>query len=516
MNPILRRELLAGLRSAKIRWILPVYLIAPFVAMIWVWPVNALYYGGSFHAQAVWWRFLGTQLWMVTVLTPVFAAYTVSSEFEQGTAEFLWTTMIPSWQIILSKMLAVVLLCVALQIVSMPALSLVFFLGGVGADDMALGFSLLLAATIGIGSVALCFSTLIRKGHAALIGTYCVITAFAMAFGIAFLRGGRGEHAVAGMLTLSFFFFWIACANSGRPVGEKARTNVKPIDDPVKLRKRRRTWPYYLVDPLRRIPPIPDHANLVAEQDHRVHPLRRTGTKYRCMYLMPLLSLPSLLLATFDHWGGDSYSTFLWWLNMLIAGAWVVLSHAVALTMDQEMQTLDGLRLTDIGPDEFLRGKYIASFQSRKFLVIEGVVIMAWIHWVEHPDSLAFVIGPISWWVCLEMLGLIAFAVSSFCSKTAPAIALNLGVCGAILVLTGVFRSGSFAWGYWVLKPFRWFLWVVLGVIGNFDDFYYWHSWAPWQIGFFILASWMLGAVAFLWLAKVGIRRKWRLEALRS
>src|ERR1043166_507404 len=135
-NPVLRRELLTGLRSPRLRWILLFYPLGPFAAVASSWPTGASFYGGGDLAIRVWRNFLTTQAVLIILLTPVFAAYTVSSEFEQNTAEFLWTTLVPPGVILLSKLAAVFVLTVALLIASLPALSLIFFLGGVDVGEM--------------------------------------------------------------------------------------------------------------------------------------------------------------------------------------------------------------------------------------------------------------------------------------------------------------------------------------------------------------------------------------------
>src|ERR1041384_47391 len=131
-NPVLRRELIAGLRSPRVRWVLILYLLVPFAAVAWYWPPNIdsgeNFYGGSFLAKAVFHRFITVQLWLLALLTPVVAAYSVSSEFEQRTAELLWTSALPTWQIVVGKLLAVYLLCSLLLFVSLGALSAIFLL----------------------------------------------------------------------------------------------------------------------------------------------------------------------------------------------------------------------------------------------------------------------------------------------------------------------------------------------------------------------------------------------------
>ena len=384
-NPVLKRELLAGLRSPRLRWILLLYLLAPFVMIVMEWPDGQLYHGGSHLAVQVWSRFKNTQICLIILLTPIFAAYIVSAEFEQQTADFLWTTMIPPWLIILSKMAAVVLLSFGLQIASLPALSTVFFLGGVDSRQIQEGYFALLCITLCATAIAVYFSALIRKGHIALFCSYnCLwLVAVFVAVGI-FRSGGIGNRfgPYLFLLIVSVVFGFLACLAGNRPVGEKARANFKPIEDPAWLAQRRRTWPYYLVDPMRRLPPISDTGHVVAEQETHIHPLHRSAWGYRCAYLIALLSIPVIGSAIYDRGYSTGFYQVVWWMTFLIAGIWTLLLHAISMTMDQQMGTLDGLRLTPITGDQFLEGKWLASVRMRWIILLGGVTMVALIGFI--------------------------------------------------------------------------------------------------------------------------------------
>ena len=165
------------------------------------------------------------------------------------------------------------------------------------------------------------------------------------------------------------------------------------------------------------------------------------------------------------------------------------------------MDTLDGVRLTRIGPKEFLKGKWLGSLQTRWFMLVCGIVAVVWVNLVERPNTLSFLPAALSWLVCVEILGLLAFAISSFCSKTMMAVALSFGV-PIVLLTSKIFlniwpRAPRFTAEYW--------LWVLFGM-HHFSNA---NPWDSWELQIFKLVAWLLGG-ALLWaIALLGIHRKW-------
>ncbi len=500
-NPVLRRELLSGLRSSRLRWILLLYLAIPFLMLAGNWPDSG-YYGGGNIAKELWWVCIGTQFVLVLLLTPIFASYMVSSEFEQRTAEFLWTTRVPPWLIILSKLLAVTLLCVALQIVSLPALSLIFFLGGVGATELIDNYWFLIATTLCVGSTAIFFSSILRRGHAALVCTYCAIVGFAVIISIAGSIGGS-MGGLGCMLFLALALGGMACLAGSKPVGEKAKPNFKPIDDPAILMKRQRAWPYYLIDPMRRNPPMPSEAKairVVAELERQIHPLQRSAWSFRCTYVMATLSVIPVAMSFARAWGPENTHEFVWWLNLFFAGLWVILLHATSMTMDHEMDTLEGLRLTEIRPRDYLLGKWLGSLRMRRAMLIFGMLAISLANLSEKPYAFAFLLAPLGWWLCVETLGWITFAISSFCTSTMMATAFSGASTIGLFVLWGTLLKPGL---HWRIRNIEW---ILFGWSESSEPIEALHS----RSLAFLAVTLILCLIVQL--AFAGVRRKWRME----
>jgi len=466
-NPVLIRELLMGLRSTKLRWFLAVYGLVPFVAIAWVWPSGARFYGGE-HAATVWAFFLIAQFFMVPILAPILGAYTVSEEFENRTIEGVWLTLIPPWVTIFSKILSLILMGLIIQTASLPALSLVFYLGGVEPAAVIRGFAAVFLLTLFAMSLAAFFSAYTRRGHLALAMTYLsfpILMGITAMFSFAFsLRTGVwGVLSLLNPVILAEFMLnpspflaiidtsgWLMRAAIGagmwmllfgyctmvvarRPIGETVRKNVKPIDDPERLRQRRYSWPFYIVDPMRRIPPFEDGRNLVAQTEPWVHPFHRSAWSYRFMYPMWFFGI----LLFFPLFGMGDFA-FVWYIQLAIAGLCVVCVNAVSITMDRQTMMLAGLRATLLRPGEYLAGKWLACWKMRRPIILSAIVPMA-IGWLL--GNLPGVNGPLAiagWMVSLELIGLFTFAISVFCSKSGSAMALSTLGMMVFLYIHGV------------------------------------------------------------------------------
>jgi hypothetical protein len=576
-DPVLRRELLAGLRSVRIRWILVLYLAIPFLEVLALWPTDQLYYGGSSRSMEVWKGFLISQGVLIALLTPIFSAYSVSAEFEQDTAEMLWNTTLSSSRIVFGKMMAIVFLCVALMLVAAPALSLIFFLGGVGLEEIGEGYAFLLLLTSSITAVGTFFSSWLRKGHLSLFFSYLVVSmvggavylsdgdilplfnvllgmclaimilawfrrltgsvvvwlallliigpsisifinppsAFTMGESLLFLLSSllSGSGTTWGFLAFSTLFFgWRACRLGRRMVGEKARPNFKPVDDPGVLDRRRRTWPYYLVDPLRRQPPIADGANVVAEHEQRVHPLHRTVWGYRFLYPLPALAIPCALIPAFEY--AEYYSVdnpfqwIIWWVCLAGMAPWLVMVHSISMTMERGMRTFDALRLAGITPLRFLHGKWLNSMRKRWKIMLVGVAAIILVNLLARASPESTVWAAVSWWLCVESLGLMVFAVSGLCSN------IMFAIAGSVAMM--------------VIMPFVFLLigQISVGGLRIIDDFFFWvfSGFASWQYYGESLANhsdtifaaqtgaWILAGLVWWWIAFRGLSNQWEQE----
>ncbi|MFL5756950.1 MAG: ABC transporter permease [Chloroflexota bacterium] len=172
------KELRGRMRGRRAFVILTVHLllIAGFAWMIESISErsNATTFGSTFSAsaqigQGLFVALLMLQTLIVCVLAPASTSGAISMEREKQTLDLLVTTPISSLAIILGKLLSALVWLFLLLLASIPVTALVFTFGGVAPDDLVRGYVVLIVTTIGLGSVGLFVSALVKRTHAATV-----------------------------------------------------------------------------------------------------------------------------------------------------------------------------------------------------------------------------------------------------------------------------------------------------------------------------------------------------------
>jgi ABC-type transport system involved in multi-copper enzyme maturation permease subunit len=135
---------------------------------------------------------------LVVALAPAFTAGAISLEREKQTLDLLATTPISSLSIVVAKLFSALTYLFILIFASIPLTAMVFVFGGVAPDDVVKAYVVLVTTAIGLGSVGLFFSALLKRTQAATIATY---------FGVMFATLG----------TFFILFFWNTMSGGGRP-----------------------------------------------------------------------------------------------------------------------------------------------------------------------------------------------------------------------------------------------------------------------------------------------------------
>jgi ABC-type transport system involved in multi-copper enzyme maturation permease subunit len=112
---------------------------------------------------------------LVAVLAGASTAGAISGERERQTLDLLAVTPISSLAIVLGKLATALAWVFLLILASVPITALVFVFGGVAPDDIIRGYVVLVAAAIGLGSIGLFFSALLKRTGASTGLTYMVV-----------------------------------------------------------------------------------------------------------------------------------------------------------------------------------------------------------------------------------------------------------------------------------------------------------------------------------------------------
>ncbi len=124
---------------------------------------------------------------LVVFLAPSFTAGAISLEREKQTLDLLAVTPIPSIAIVFGKLASALAYLFLLIGSSIPLMAIVFVFGGVAPDDVVRGYVVLGTTAVGLGSVGLFFSALVRRTQAATVLTYSAV--LALTAGTVFVSG---------------------------------------------------------------------------------------------------------------------------------------------------------------------------------------------------------------------------------------------------------------------------------------------------------------------------------------
>jgi ABC-type transport system involved in multi-copper enzyme maturation permease subunit len=117
---------------------------------------------------------------LVAFLAPMSTAGAISLEREKQTLEMLAATPITSLAIVVGKLLSALVWVWLLIAASIPLTAIVFVFGGVGPDDVARGYLVLVVTALGLGSFGLFCSSLVRRTQAATAVTIFGVLAISM------------------------------------------------------------------------------------------------------------------------------------------------------------------------------------------------------------------------------------------------------------------------------------------------------------------------------------------------
>ena len=180
LQAVLTKELRGRMRGWRALTVLTVYLLllSGFTMLIYLAATAGRSVGATNDpaiGKFVFFGVTGLQLGLVAFLAPAFSAGIISSEREKQTYDLLMTTPLPSWVIVIGKLLAALAYLLLLVLTGLPLVSLGYLLGGVAPDEVLVAMVLLLVTTLTYGAIGLWFSARLRSTIAATAMTYAVV-----------------------------------------------------------------------------------------------------------------------------------------------------------------------------------------------------------------------------------------------------------------------------------------------------------------------------------------------------
>jgi ABC-type transport system involved in multi-copper enzyme maturation permease subunit len=398
---LVKKELITDLRRPRSFVSLAIFVAVAIVSAVGTLPeevqtANPAALGA--YSRGLTLVIMSTLLIGCALFIPGLAGSTIVTEKEQRTFDMLHLTLIRPAGILIAKLLNTLGVFVVLTVAILPVLGTVFFLVGVDWVEVARMFAVILVTSASCAMVGIACSARFRTTVVAVIASYVgmlilmgaplfLIRALAAAFGVrGVMRAAEGSFEVLlplvtvaytgtprtfllAILYQSIFAaicFFLALRILRRPPKPAKVETRKPIDDVALLEARRKKFPFYLIDPLRRKESIEDLQNPMLVKELRWGTMGRATTLIRVFYtsfIVFLIACAFVLFNTMSATTQMDYNLAILTLMMIQMCLIVTIAPTLvanALTKEHEIGNMDMLRLTLLSPREIVLGKLLA------------------------------------------------------------------------------------------------------------------------------------------------------------
>ena len=438
-NPIFRREFLSACRAWKSRILISVYLLALAAMLILLWPAGGVHSVVTENTREIFSMFFGINLLLLMLMVPAFASGSISQERENETYQALFITPLTPFQIMIGKLASAVLMLLILSVLALPIASMCALTGGLDLTRMIRITSILFTAAITYGLIGLACSSVCKRTSSSIFLTYIYLILFAgatwlpnallanllpslsflwqgirsispfdaLAFllypeqyrtGMAIaLTDGSASAVVLDPYNLYLFFscviavisFSIFYRNIKRPPqdGKVQKGNV--YTEKKIFIKRKLTFPFYLLDPLRRKKPIGKYRNpvFVAEMRSKLFSNPQFVLRSVSAILIISILLMTLIAVQFsEQLNANSVrvAAILFQLGVVTLLAPGVSSSLI--TEEIASGTFQALRMTTLSPLTLIIGKLKATFFYAMIFIFSGILVFVTMTYLQVQD----------------------------------------------------------------------------------------------------------------------------------
>jgi ABC-2 type transport system permease protein len=205
-QPVLIKELRGRMRGSRAFVVLTLYLIvlSGFSALLYLAVSSSIgsdpFTAGRTIGKTLFLGVATVALIQVLIIVPAQAAGAIAGEREHETFDLLIATLLPSWKIIVGKLLAALAYAVMLIVAVVPFMALAFFFGGVTGAEVLIALLGLLVTALLFGAVGILWSVLTPRTLTA--------TVLAQATNLLFLLGLPFLMFVFAMVFLQGSITW--------------------------------------------------------------------------------------------------------------------------------------------------------------------------------------------------------------------------------------------------------------------------------------------------------------------
>ncbi len=412
-NPVLQRELLVNLRTARAFVLLFLYNALLGAVVIMAWPQGLkldLTRNPEEAKQLVNLFFLG-QYVIASLMAPSFAAGAITGEKERKTYEMLLASPLRPAAIVLGKLLASLAHLAILIFSSLPIVMLCLPLGGVSIYEVLAAYLALVLSIITFGMISVACSSFFQRTAASLVVSYLLILPLAMV-GILTWNGSERRWLVPTVFVAVTVLPGIAAAICILLFSATTRRLMHPPDvgsegnevvdieeeaqQAVGLIIQRDQFPDRLFAPAKRTTLLPDGTNPVYDKEMRSE-IFAQGTLMLRLVIQVSMFLVIPLMAVCLFWRQELapwYISYVVLFNMLVGPVF----SAGSVTSERERQTLDLLLTTIISPWQILWGKLIAGLRVSSVLsafllwpLLLACIMPTSYYWLNLPSIAAYV-----------------------------------------------------------------------------------------------------------------------------
>lgn len=429
-NPIFTREFSSVARAWKTSLIIAAYLVILAGLLLILWPTGGVQSVVTEGAKKIFAIFFSVNLALLLLMIPAFSAGTITSERERGTYPALFTTLLTPFDILTGKLAASSAMIVIMTLLSMPLAGICALAGGVDAVFMLKIMAVLLAAALTYGILGLACSSLCGHTTTAVLLNYVLVLLLAGATWLpsallsnllpdlnGLFQTIRSISPFDAMLFLlypdtykltmttdgvqgltPFVLFLIASAiltilgllvfrfNILRAEIRSRKIKGQVYTDTKKAIKRKLTFPFYLLDPLKRKKPIGRFSNPVFVAEMRSKLFANSNFVIRTVSVIFIISLGMLTLLSFQlgeeiHAGSVRVAAIVFQIGIVALLAPGVSSGLI--TDEITAGTFDSLRMTQISPLTLIFGKLKATFFYALIFLISSIFILLAMAYLE-------------------------------------------------------------------------------------------------------------------------------------
>lgn len=167
INPVYGKEIKLKVRSVKFALI--VFLFNLMLGIIAITGFDVMFnmhlnpYVDYSGAAKVFYILISMEIIAVMFLIPAFTAGSIAGEREKQTLDILLTTVLTPGKIVMGKLLSSVSMVILLVFSSMPIISIVFTIGGIGMEDLIQVLFAMIVISFFVGSMGMLASTVLKK-----------------------------------------------------------------------------------------------------------------------------------------------------------------------------------------------------------------------------------------------------------------------------------------------------------------------------------------------------------------